>query len=243
MFNAEAQPVVRDSVATSSVDERLTFVKRIYGWMTVAILVAGLGSYLSITSGITEQVLFRGGWAASIVVMLAWIGLAYAARAVRHKPGVNVAVYGVYALFTGFAISSLILVAMLMAQMMGQHSLTYIYQAFGITAGIFGGLTLYVMTTKRDFSWLRSFLFAGLIGLLLAIILNIFIGGTVFGLIISAFGVLLFSGYVIYDTQRILKSYPSKEYIAASLELFLDFVMLFVYVLRLIIYIAAMSRE
>lgn len=242
MFNAEAQPVVRDSVANQGVDERMLFVKRVYGWMTVAIMLAGLGAYLSVQTGVAMKVLTMG-WVGSIGIMLAWIGLAYAARALRHKPTVNVIVYGAYALFTGLAISSIILVAMMFAEALGKSSMTYIYQAFGITVGIFGGLTLYVMTTKRDFSRMRSFLFAGLIGLLVAIILNIFIGGTVFGLVISVFGVLLFSGFVIYNTQRILKSYPSREYMAASLELFLDFVMLFVYVLRTILYIAAMSRE
>ena len=115
MFNAEAQPVVRDSVANQGVDERMLFVKRVYGWMTVAIMLAGLGAYLSVQTGVAMKVLTMG-WVGSIGIMLAWIGLAYAARALRHKPTVNVIVYGAYALFTGLAISSIILVAMMFAE-------------------------------------------------------------------------------------------------------------------------------
>lgn len=242
MFNAEAQPAVRGSVATQTVDERLAFLKRVYGWMTVAILLAAVGAIGAIQSGITYKMM-SGGWGTSLFVMFAWMGLGYGAKAVRHKPVVNMVAYGLYALFTGLAISTLILVAMMISEAGGNSPGLYVYQAFGITLGIFGGLTLYVMTTKRDFSFLRSFLFAGVIGLLVALVLSIFFPSMIFGLIISVFGVLIFSGYILYDTQRIMKSYPSQEYIAASLELFLDFVMLFVYVLRTIIYIAALSRE
>lgn len=226
------------SVATVSVAERLKFLQRVYGWMTAALLVAALGAVISIQTGLVMMT-FGHGIVGAILITLAWIGLAYAARAVRHKPVVNVLAYGVYALFTGVVVSGIVFVAMLMAQANNVGENTYVLQALGLTALVFGGLTFYAFVTKRDFSVMRGFLMVGLIGLIGAGLINLFVQSSVLGLIISVGGVLIFSGYILFDTQKILKTYPQSEHVAASMELFLDFVLLFIHMLRIILYLAS----
>ena len=116
---------------------------------------------------------------------------------------------------------------------------TYIYQALGLTVLSFAGLTAYAYFTKRDFSFMGGMLTVGLITLIGLGIMSFFIQSTFLHMAISAMGILLFSGYILFDTQKILRSYPADEHVAASLTLFLDFVLLFMHILRLIIMLAA----
>lgn len=230
------------SVAEASVSERLKFLRRVYGWMTAALLLTGVSAMISIESGLVLATM-GGGMVTWILTMVAWIGLAWVVQKVRHQPVVNVIAYAAYAAMTGFVISGIVYVAMAFGAATTGSSGTYVLQALGLTTLVFGGLTVYAFTTKRDFSFLRGFLVVATFGLLGAIIISFFVQSTVLGLIISVFGVLLFSGYVLFDTQKILKTYPNNEHVAASVELFTDFVLLFVYILRTILYIAAASQE
>lgn len=242
VFQAHTIPAQTGSVATSTVEARLAFLKRVYAWMTAALVVTALGGAIAIDMGAAAWLL-QGGLFLNLLVVFAWMGLAYVARSVRHKPGVNIMAYAGYALFTGFVISDILLVAMFLASAGGYSSMYYIYQALFATVAVFAGLTFYTMVTKRDFSFLRGFLVAGVIGLIVVGILNYFIQSSVLGTVMSLFGVLIFSGYVLYDTQKILKTYPNREHVAASLELFLDFVLLFIYILNLILSLAGGGRR
>ena len=104
-----------------------------------------------------------------------------------------------------------------------------------MTVAIFGGLTAYVFITKRDFSFLRGLLFTGLIMVLVGGLLNIFIiGSSAMGFAIAAMALLLFSGYVLYDTSNIIRRYPTNEYVAGALSLYLDAFNIFLALLRLL---------
>jgi FtsH-binding integral membrane protein len=96
-------------------------------------------------------------------------------------------------------------------------------------------LTLFTFQTKLDFSGLGPFLFAGLIGLITAGFVHIFIPFSKgLDLVIACIGVLIFSGYILYDTQQIMKRLSVDEAILASLNLYLDFLNLFIYILRIV---------
>jgi FtsH-binding integral membrane protein len=113
--------------------------------------------------------------------------------------------------------------------------MTYIYQALGLTVAVFGGLTIYTFFTKRDFSFLRGMLITGLIGIIVLGLMNAFIfQSSGMAMAVSFFGVLLFSGFILYDTQKIMKQYPVDEHVAGAMTLFLNFVLLFMYMLRLV---------
>ena len=91
----------------------------------------------------------------------------------------------------------------------------------------------YGAITKKDFSGIGSFLFMGLIGIIIASIINIFIGGTMFTLMISVISVVIFSGFVLYDMSVIRRSFSDKDFIVASIALYLDFILLFQNILRI----------
>ena len=107
-----------------------------------------------------------------------------------------------------------------------------VLHAFGIAAAGFTGLSAYALTTKRDFSALRGFLGMGLFVVIGASILNIFLGGSVLSLAIASVTVLLFGGFVLYDTQRMLRE-GDLEPVPAALSLYLNFLNLFLALLRI----------
>ena len=115
-------------------------------------------------------------------------------------------------------------------------------RAFFITAGAFAGLSLYGYTTKRNLAPLGAFLVIGVVGLLLAMIVNMFIGSTGFDLLICVGGVLIFAGLTAYDTQAIKLMYlasdsrsaMAKKSIHGALRLYLDFINMFMFLLQLI---------
>jgi FtsH-binding integral membrane protein len=112
---------------------------------------------------------------------------------------------------------------------------------FFITAATFGAMSLYGYTTQRDLTSMGSFLFMGLIGIIIASIVNIFIGSSALGFAISVIGVLVFTGLTAWDTQKIKEMYAvnddgtvaGRKAIMGALALYLDFVNLFLMLLRL----------
>jgi len=118
---------------------------------------------------------------------------------------------------------------------------TSIARVFFITAGTFGAMSIYGYTTKRDLTKLGGFLFMGLIGIIIASIVNIFVGSSALQFAISVIGVLVFVGLTAYDTQNIKNMYyagdsesiGSKKALMGALKLYLDFINLFILLLQL----------
>ena len=141
-------------------------------------------------------------------------------------------VFWLYAALNGVAFSVLFLA----------YTYESIARVFFITAGTFAAMSLYGYTTKRDLTAMGSFLFMGLIGLFIAMIVNIFMASTMLQFIISVAGVLIFTGLTAYDTQSIKEAYTEgsssevagKRAIFGALRLYLDFINLFVMLLRLL---------
>ncbi|WP_455477048.1 Bax inhibitor-1/YccA family protein [Bartonella sp. B41] len=135
-----------------------------------------------------------------------------------------------YAALVGFSLSSIIL----------RYTTESIVQTFVITAASFGALSLYGYTTKRDLTAMRSFFFMGLIGLMLSMIVNIFLGSSALQFAISVIGVFVFAGLTAYDTQTIKLMYyegdtsdaQGRKIIMGALSLYLDFINLFVFLIQ-----------
>ena len=116
-----------------------------------------------------------------------------------------------------------------------------IAQVFFITAGTFGALSLYGYTTKRDLAGFGSFLFMGLMGLIIASLVNLYFQNGMFSLVLSAMGVLIFTGLTAWDTQQIKEMYfeaddvavMGRKAIMGALRLYLDFINLFLSLLRI----------
>ncbi|WP_068083999.1 Bax inhibitor-1/YccA family protein [Polycladidibacter stylochi] len=167
------------------------------------------------------------------VVMLAPLGMVFLLGARVHKMSVSGAqmMFWTFAAIMGISLSSIFLV----------YTSSSIARVFFITAISFGGLSLYGYTTKKSLSGWGSFLMMGLIGIIVASIVNYFVGSSALHFAISVIGVLVFAGLTAYDTQRIKEMYAAvdssdiagKKAIMGALTLYLDFINMFMMLLSL----------
>jgi len=209
-----------------------SYMLSVYNYMASALALTGIVAMAVSTSPTLMQAIFGTGlhW----IVMLAPIGLVFFLSARIHKMsfGAAQATFWVYAGMMGLSLASIFLV----------YTGESIARTFFITAGTFGAMSLYGYTTKRDLSGFGSFLIMGLFGLIIAMIVNIFLQSTALDFVISAAGVLIFVGLTAYDTQKIKSIYSeadgqttaTKKAIMGALTLYLDFINLFLMLLRLV---------
>jgi modulator of FtsH protease len=149
--------------------------------------------------------------------------------------------YGFLYAFT--AISGVTLYPVIMAYG-GLLGANVVSGAFFATAAIFGGLAFYAHRSKRDFSFLGGFLFAGTIGLVLMSVISMFVSfGSVMNLVWSMVGILIFSGWVLYDVAQYRDGVASEEVPLAALNIYLDFINLFLYILRFLASIVGLNRD
>lgn len=109
-----------------------------------------------------------------------------------------------------------------------------VVQAFAVTGFIFGALTLYTFQSKRDFSFMEAYLFAGLLVMIAAGLLGCIFPSIVNNIVYPLLGALLFCGYIVYDTYKITTTFGYDDYIMAAIELYLDIINLFLYILQLL---------
>jgi FtsH-binding integral membrane protein len=202
----------------------------IYNYMASGVLLTGIVALLAASSGLTQALV---GSPLIWVVMLAPLGFVLAMSFGLHKmsEGTLQLLFWAYATVMGLSLSTIFLVYT------GQSIAT----AFFATAGAFAGLSLVGYTTKKDLSGFGSFLIMGVIGLILASLLNLFFESGAMSFVISILGVLIFAGLTAYDTQRLKEEYVylrgtqyrGKAVIMGALSLYLDFVNMFVNLLRL----------
>jgi FtsH-binding integral membrane protein len=212
------------TAAQASLSERLGFIRKVYALFFAATLFAVGGAWLGLNSPPVLQFAFEHPW----IMLFMMIGGVFGAQAVRHVPGVNLAALFGFTTLTGVMISPLLYVV-------SQNNPASIWQAGLLTVGIFGGLTAYVFISKKDFSFLRGLVVTGLIVIILAGLLNIlFVGSSAFAFAISAATLLLFAGFVLYDTSNIIRHYPTNEYVAGALSLYLDAFNIFLALLSLL---------
>ncbi|MFY9571157.1 MAG: Bax inhibitor-1/YccA family protein, partial [Blastocatellia bacterium] len=193
-------------------NERLAFIRKVYSLFLVAILFAVGGVML----GFTFPPLMIAAAEHPIIMLMVMIAGVMGAQAVRHVPRVNlIALFG-FTTLTGVIISPLLYVV-------SRSNPVSILQAGVLTVGIFGGLTAYVFVSNRDFSFLRGMVTVGLIVVILAGLFNlIFVGSLGIGFAVACATLLLFAGFVLYDTSNIIRRYPTTEYVAGALDLYLD---------------------
>jgi len=169
-----------------------------------------------------------------IVLIVAQIGLVFwlASRVMQMSVSQATGVFMLYAGLTGVTFSAIFMT----------YTASSITSTFMVTAGTFGAMSLYGYTTKKDLTSWGSFLFMGLIGIIIASVVNIFMQSSMMHMIITYAGVLIFVGLTAYDTQKIKEmnilgnegtDEDTKEAIRGALTLYLDFINLFLMLLRL----------
>ncbi len=214
--------------------DAVAFMQRVYGWMTAGLAVTGFSAMYIASSQAAINFIFGSGMGFFVVIAVQ-LGLVFSIRPVmrRKGSGVGAMMFLAYSASLGVTVSALLL----------SYTGDSVAQAFFVTAGAFGGLTLFAFVTKKDLSAVGSFCLVGVFGLIIASVDNIFFGSPAIHFAISVLGVLIFAGLTAYDTQK-MKDYAYSQdtnnetgrraSIMAALELYLDFIMMFIYLTRIL---------
>jgi len=219
---------------TAEIDAGLkAHMNKVYGTMSVGLLITALAAWAVGTNAALMASLFTG-FTRYIIMFLPLI-MVFAFGAMINR----ISAAGAQLFFYAFSAAMGLSISWIFAVYTG-FSVT---QTFLVTAIAFAGLSLYGYTTKKDISAWGSFLIMGVIGLIVASVVNIFLGSSVLQLAISAIGVLIFAGLTAYDTQKIKTTYLAhamhgdsewlgKAAIMGALNLYLDFVNMFMFLLQ-----------
>jgi FtsH-binding integral membrane protein len=220
------------------------YMIRVYNYMAMGVGLTGVVAWLTFQAAVVTnaagniagltpfgQAIYGGP--AVIVLMLGTFGLAmFIQFRIQHlQPATALALFMVYAGAFGLLMSTVFL----------NYTGTSITRVFFISAASFGGLSLYGYTTQRNLSAFGSFLVMGLIGLLIAIVVNMFLHSGAMAFVISVAGVLIFAGLTAWDTQTIKEMYDvqddctvaGRKAVIGALRLYLDFINMFTFLLQL----------
>ena len=246
------RPTIAARPGTAAVvDEGLrSYMLRVYNYMGIGLAVTGLVAYFGNALATTTDATQAAAQLPNGEMLTSWGVLLYTTPlmwvvALAPLAFVLVLSFGLNKLSVGAAQATFWAFAAIMGLSMSSIFMVYtdasIAKVFFITAATFGAMSLYGYTTKRDLTGMGNFLFMGLIGLIIAMVVNIFLQSTMLEFAISAIGVLIFVGLTAYDTQKIKASYHesfgadvlAKNAIMGALSLYLDFINLFMMLLRL----------
>lgn len=210
-------------------------IKSVYLWMTLGLALTGLVSF-AVSQSRELQTLFLGNMVGLIVLLVAQFGLVIflSSRLQTMKTSSAIIAFVAYSIVTGITLSTIFLA----------YTATSIFNAFAVTAVMFLGMSVYAATTKRNLASWGTYLVMGLWGLIVASLLNMFIGASWLYFGISMIGVVIFLGLTAYDTQKVVQmnnqygsAMTQEEFtkigIMGALNLYLDFLNIFLYLLRI----------
>ncbi len=210
------------------------FMRGVYGWMTAGLGVTAALAFLVAGSPTLAQ-LFWGNSILLIGIIIAEVALVFAISGAIHRmsAGTATGLFLLYSALNGITLSVIF----------AAYAPAAIFKAFVTTAGMFGAMSIYGLTTKKDLTSWGSFLFMGLIGMFIAMLVNIFLQSPMMHFVISIVGVIVFTGLTAYDTQQLRVMGESAPHgdttairrgsILGALRLYLDFINLFLMLLRL----------
>ena len=224
-------PAVSVGVPRAARDAGLrSYMLKVYNYMASGVLLTGIVAMLFANSGMAAQV-FGGGGLLPWVIILSPLAIVIAMSFGQNRMRTSTLqlLFWSFATLMGLSMSTIFLV----------YTGVSIAQTFFAVAAAFMGLSLWGYTTKKDLSGWGTFLIMGVVGLLVAIVINMFLQSSAMHLAISAIGVLLFAGLTAYDTQRIKSIYVhvagtdmlGKAVIMGALSLYLDFINMFQFLL------------
>jgi len=212
--------------------EQQRFMVRVYNWMTAGLVVTAGVAYSVATSPTLVQAI-ANPWIL-IPLVIAQLGLVFwlASRVMQMSAAQATGVFMLYSALTGVTLSFVFLA----------YTAASLTSTFLVTAGTFGAMSFYGYTTKRDLTAMGSFLFMGLVGIIIASLVNFFLQSPMIYWLVTYAGVLIFVGLTAYDTQKIKEmnilgnegtEEDTKEAVRGALTLYLDFINLFLMLLRI----------
>jgi FtsH-binding integral membrane protein len=214
------------------VEASTVFLAKVFNWMAIGLGITGAVAFFMAQSGMVRALIASPVF---FILVLAELGMVFflSARIEKLQPGTATGLFVGYSVLNGVTLSSIFFA----------YTHASIATTFLVTAGMFAAMAVYGLVTKRDLSGMGSFLFMGLIGILLASVVNIFLKSPAVYWGISAIGVLVFVGLTAYDVQKIKsigeegimqqgEAAIQKGAIIGALALYLDFINLFLMLLR-----------
>ena len=222
-------------------DASTIFLAKVFNWMAIGLGLTGVIAFLTINSQTALQILFtvQDGYAKPNMLLygllIAELGLVFylSARIQKISAQAATGIFLGYSALNGVTLSTILL----------YYTASSVVATFFVTAGMFGAMAVYGFVTKKDLSSWGSFLFMGLIGIIIASVVNIFLGSSMMSWMISGIGVIIFTGLTAYDVQQITRMGAQgimdggeaairKGAIMGALKLYLDFINLFLMLLR-----------
>ncbi|GAA7103884.1 Bax inhibitor-1/YccA family protein [Helicobacter pylori] len=200
--------------------ELVSFVKTTYKFFAGSLLLATIGALLGLMN---FQAVVQYKWVFFIAEIAALFGLMFS----KSKPGLNL-----FMLFAFTSLSGVTLVPLL-GMVIAKAGLGAIWQALGMTTIVFGLMSVYALKTKNDLANMGKMLFIALIVVLVCSLINLFLGSPMFQVVIAGASAILFSLYIAYDTQNIVKGMYDSP-IDAAVDLYLDFLNVFISILQII---------
>ena len=219
---------------SQAVARQRSILKNVYSWMALGLAITGVvAMYVAGNEQLFQSIVMNQGLFFGLIIgelALVWF---LSARIQTMSPGAATLSFAGYAVLNGITLSVIILA----------YTGASIAVTFFVAASTFGVLSIYAVTTRRELGGMGQYLFAGLIGIIIASVVNMFIGSATIDYIISFIGVVLFMGLTAYDTQMIKRwsdqmsgSADEADYMRVSilgaLKLYLDFINLFLFLLR-----------
>ncbi|MDO7813614.1 Bax inhibitor-1/YccA family protein [Helicobacter pylori] len=200
--------------------ELVSFVKTTYKFFAGSLLLATIGALLGLMN---FQAVVQYKWVFFIAEIAALFGLMFS----KSKPGLNL-----FMLFAFTSLSGVTLVPLL-GMVIAKAGLGAIWQALGMTTVVFGLMSVYALKTKNDLANMGKMLFIALIVVVVCSLINLFLGSPMFQVVIAGASAILFSLYIAYDTQNIVKGMYDSP-IDAAVDLYLDFLNVFISILQII---------
>ncbi|GAA7853420.1 Bax inhibitor-1/YccA family protein [Helicobacter pylori] len=200
--------------------ELVSFVKTTYKFFAGSLLLATIGALLGLMN---FQAVVQYKWVFFIAEIVALFGLMFS----KSKPGLNL-----FMLFAFTSLSGVTLVPLL-GMVIAKAGLGAVWQALGMTTIVFGLMSVYALKTKNDLANMGKMLFIALIVVVVCSLINLFLGSPMFQVVIAGASAILFSLYIAYDTQNIVKGMYDSP-IDAAVDLYLDFLNVFISILQII---------
>ncbi len=208
------------------------YISKVFGRMFIALLVTAAAAFFTATSQTMIRLIFSSPMMILLVVAELVIVFSLSARVSRLSYSSATALFYAYAVINGMTLASVFIL----------YDIGTVYTAFVTTSVAFGVMAIYGMVTKNDLTKIGSIFTMALIGIIVASVINMFVRSSQFDLLISFIAVALFSGLVAFDTQKLKSFYYSstgdyqmqrKIGILGALSLYLDFINIFLYILRI----------
>lgn len=222
--NQDTNPIYLDDTLVSSA------LRRTFVWMALGLAITALASIFAVNSNLVDSIIEDGYLLLLLIAEVALV-IFLSARVMKMSMPMATGSFVLYSVLNGLSLSPIFLV----------YTGESIATTFLVTAGTFGAMAVYGYTTKRDLSGMGSYLIMALIGVIIASVVNIFLGSSLLMWIVSFLGVGIFTGLTAYDVQKVKgmlaqtvgdEELSKRVSLLGALRLYLDFINLFLYLLR-----------